>query len=620
MNRDSTDSGGRSSDGMFPEPGGSFTGPGGRFVLAVAAIVFFLIVALTLSVDVVRPLDLPALAGGESDRDQERRRQARWRNGSRARLIEDDLRLRSRVRGSLSSPYTAALYHYLGEVKGRIMVGRSGWLFYPSRATLWSKPDEELARRIASILTAVERRVSEMGIRLVVAPIPRKSLFSQEYLPRGVDPRPAVDRLFVDGLLDRGVDAVDLLGVFEADDGQLFFRNDTHWSHRAEYLAAREIVRVAGLLVPEEERQGELRMRYRRPDGDLLRFIGIEGRWRDRELDSQPLAEIWEVFVDNRRYVHQNPARMPPVALVGTSFSKRMMVELLSHFSGQTVYDAVRPATNSVDTLRRLLLEHEDDPPELILFEMPNHHAFTGDPAATTGEFFAAFPPAGALPLELSGALIIDSTFGRVIAVDRTPKRLLSLRAGTVLHSGDGAVELRLRGIVTGEVDVRMTTAGYSYRAPWPAGRETLTLPLLDAGSATLLSVWVSSSGSESSVRLRDAELVTPATTEIASGRPSGSAEVPEGSCQQIDFATPEGLPDHGVLWLEVARGGDKAPMEVEVGAAAGRSLRLSAELFPEATIAINVGGLAGARALTARVCGMGASPDLMIEGRLLGP
>ena len=148
------------SDGMFPEPEGGFTGVGGRLVLLVAAIVFFLIVSVTLVVDVVRPLDLPALAGAERDRDQQRRLEARWRDGSRARLIDDDLRLRSRVRKSVSSPYTLALYQYFGEAQGTIMVGRSGWLFFGRRATLSPLPDEVIARRIASILTAVDRRVS----------------------------------------------------------------------------------------------------------------------------------------------------------------------------------------------------------------------------------------------------------------------------------------------------------------------------------------------------------------------------------------------------------------------------------------------------------------------------
>ena len=622
MSRNSTASDARSSRDLFPEPGPGFAGTGGRFVLALAVVVFFLIVSLTLVVDMVHPLDLPALAGDERDRDRERRQDSRWRNGSRARLIDDDLRLRSRVRQVLSGPYTRSLYHYFGEAQGSIMVGRSGWLFFGGRATLSPLPDELIARRIGSILSALERRLSGMGIRLVVAPIPRKSLFSREYLPRGVDARLAVDGLFIDDLLARGVDAVDLLPLFEADDGPLFYKHDTHWSRRAEYLAAREIIRSAGLLVPEGQRDGELRMRYRRPGGDLLVFIGIEGLWKDRELDAQPQTEFWEVFVDERRYVHENPPSMPPVALIGTSYSMRMMVELLSHFSQQTVWDAVRPATNSVATLWRFLLEHEDDSPEIILFEIPNHHAFAGDPAPAIGELFAAFPPAASLPITPPGALSVSSRFVAVTGVDVTPRRLVSLRPGALLHSGDGAVELRLRGVVEGEIDVEMRTAGYRYRAPWRAGQEELFLPLLDAGSATTLNVLVSSSDPGSSLMLRDAELVTTATVELKTGFPANVPEPPEGWCRVIRFPIPEGLPDYGVLWLEVARSGETSPLEVEVGGVGiDRSLQLSAELFADATIAINVSGLAGTRVLTADVCGKGASPkDMKLEGRLLTP
>ena len=70
-----------------------------------------------------------------------------------------------------------------------------------------------------------------------------------------------------------------------------------------------------------------------------------------------------------------------------------------------------------------------------------------------------------------------------------------------------------------------------------------------------------------------------------------------------------------------MARTGDRAPIEVEVGTdEVDRSLQLSAELLPEATLVINVDDLSGARALTVRICGQGESPSqLAIEGRLLG-
>ena len=62
-----------------------------------------------------------------------------WPNlgdGSRARLIEYDLRLRSRVRRTVGPYYALALYRSLDETGQRVLAGKEGWLFLRGRAML----------------------------------------------------------------------------------------------------------------------------------------------------------------------------------------------------------------------------------------------------------------------------------------------------------------------------------------------------------------------------------------------------------------------------------------------------------------------------------------------------
>src|SRR5262245_16454142 len=91
-----------------------------RFIVGL----FLCVIVGTGLLDSVWPAPVPKPIGLEKQIDDARRARARWSNGSRMSLLEDDMQQRSRVRSWVRPPYTEFLYRGLHEANGDVIVGK----------------------------------------------------------------------------------------------------------------------------------------------------------------------------------------------------------------------------------------------------------------------------------------------------------------------------------------------------------------------------------------------------------------------------------------------------------------------------------------------------------------
>jgi alginate O-acetyltransferase complex protein AlgJ len=170
----------------------------------------------------------------------------------------------------LIGPFRAELERlgHEAEVGERIAVtGLDGWMFFGpelrhlSLGRFWGPAASAVSRsrrpEDADPLPAIldfKRRLDDLGIELLLVPIPPKAVIFPEKVSDAVPvpiPVPRLDpahRQFYERLRTDGVDVLDLTDLFIADrfhpDGPLYCRTDTHWSGSGCTVAAAAIAAV----------------------------------------------------------------------------------------------------------------------------------------------------------------------------------------------------------------------------------------------------------------------------------------------------------------------------------------------------------------------------------------
>ena len=135
-----------------------------------------------------------------------------------------------------------------------VYVGRDGQLF----STLQLAPEqsagllrrEVAVERFVALMAAMNRRLTPMGTRLVVALPPNAQSVDLAFLPKWQDritPGRTEYSIMLDALKADGIAAVDLRAVLRAEPGQRRYRaNDTHWNNLSAVLAFNAVMRAAG--------------------------------------------------------------------------------------------------------------------------------------------------------------------------------------------------------------------------------------------------------------------------------------------------------------------------------------------------------------------------------------
>jgi len=609
----------------LPEPADDAWAASG--VARAVTAVFAVLVLGTLGIDAAFPMPPPPLVGREAAEEARLHAEAKLSDGSWARMLERDRRLRSRVRGWVNDPYALALYRWLGEAGDRVVVGRDGWMFLQNQVelpTLARRDEESLLGSSAALFATLERFLDARGIEMVALPAPRKSAVCAAFLPPGMDPDAGLDARLVDAVAARGVPVVDLPRLFaEHDPAELYFRRGTHWTEVAADLAAREIARLTGLLVPAAARATRIErvpMPAARQDMTLLFNVGLGLDESRAEALKDDVVALDVVDADGSPLEARFSDPIRRIELIGTSFTHSYQLgPLLEHYVGEPVGVFARDGHLSHSALSRMMARAraEGRLPELLVFEQPNQDTFSRDPWPACGEALQDLLPLATIPL---GGATVELAVPRGERVPvRRPVTLANLPAGTAFHTGDGVLALRVRGQVLDELGVQLevrpdlgrgaaSARAYPMRAHWSPQRPELLMPVvLGRPGAPAVTVEIAPAPrKQAAVRVQSIDwvVVLDPTTRV-DARASGPVTAAGGWSLRLAFPDGTRVPAHGalVVTLGEAPGG---PLELALeGPADATALRVE----PAARIVLSLDAQAGAPLAAAVLRGSGAPP-----------
>lgn len=304
------------------------------------------------------------------------------RSGGVARELEARLQKDAELTARLRPYYNEALFHTLGMVTSRVVLGRDDWLFLASEARDW--PPENGMKHLDFTCGQVGELVrwfESNGTSVVLMVVPRKATVRPDMLPDGLRERfEPVYPKFLEALRAAGVDAPDLLTPLQASSERVFRPNDDHWDHpgariAAEVVAARIRERWAGRELPGAPLDVELvttpsvrsadnvvRMLGFRPNGPLVERFTI---------DRTPI-----VAQERRTRARAHGSEAPEaITVVGTSFSgSGHMASLLIGLLGRPVENRAREGHAGgyrITDLAREILLGERPFPQILVWEFP---------------------------------------------------------------------------------------------------------------------------------------------------------------------------------------------------------------------------------------------------------
>ena len=593
---------------------------------------FLALSAGTGAVDTLHSQSVPILLGRERATEAARRANARWWDGSRASSIERDLKLGSTVRASVTPNYTTALLWCLNEGGADLLVGPDYWLFLRARAfPPDSFSDERLSAVWSATLGALQRRLAQLGVRMVVVPIPRKEVIAGEFLPRGVDVRSSLEPRFTQELTRRGIENVDLLAALrEGGAAAVYTKYGSHWTDRGQFIAAERIAEQLGLLTPEEERRTAVEPRLRTDiETDLFRFMGVRTEVPSWFGDHSPQKVLAVVPAHNPK-AKPLPPGSSHVAIVGTSFTARQQFpRLLQYFMGRPVVDGAKAAVEPIDAMRDFFLRRRKRvPPDILLVEIPLHSIFVTRQSSTTADLFARLPLSGTAQV-LSGdrwAIPPEAAAGPLeLRGDWQPLAVVPPKVFG--HTGQGVASIALHGSVTGgamQVQVRYADAVQNYE--WPTDRDTLVVPLLAAEptSAVCGIVGRASDATPCTFHLERCELVALGDAERATNLDRAVPQAVDGGwVQELRPADSDALPRLATLCIDLDVQPRRAgPLEIEVEFDSGAPITTKFDaLDPRATALVDLSAGSGAHVRVVRLRAQGAAPaQAVARARILPP
>ena len=212
------------------------------------------------------------------------------------------------------------------EEQGSIVVeGTEGWLFFAPELRhlavekFWGEAaaDVSKARRPewADPLPAIldfHKQLLELGVELVLVPVPPKAIVYPDQLPSAAEPSPRLDihhQAFYEILREKGIKVLDLTPLFisnrEHPKGYMYCQQDTHWSGSATVLAAEEIANSVRTKLEDVPK------------------ITFQSEWKTVEIT----GDLWTALNDPSRakeklplrFVGSEPDPSSPVILLGDS-------------------------------------------------------------------------------------------------------------------------------------------------------------------------------------------------------------------------------------------------------------------------------------------------------------
>ncbi|MEX2540301.1 MAG: hypothetical protein WD314_00775 [Trueperaceae bacterium] len=309
-------------------------------------------------------------------------------DGSWAAAYQSSFDRRSPLLGTATTVWGVLEYALFRQGREGVLVGSDGWLYsseefeFPARA-------ETAAAALSSNLgaaAAVQKRLADDGVDLVVALLPAKARLYPEHLGRyrlPAGPRSLYGQALA-GLRAAGLSAVDLLEPLERAKSEqpVFLRTDTHWTpYGASTAAGAVAATIAGL--GRYDWLGAVHFGSDRLDpspyrGDLAGFLPL-GPFYD------PLGPEDDLLARRVTERSEGPgddlfaAVELPVALVGTSYSQDDRWNFAGSLRKALGNDVLVAAQEGEGPYRPMLDYLQGDAyrsakPEVVIWEIPERY------------------------------------------------------------------------------------------------------------------------------------------------------------------------------------------------------------------------------------------------------
>lgn len=148
-------------------------------------------------------------------------------------VFEERLERESEFAAGLRRGTQAMMTRVFREGNRRTMIGRDGWLFY--RPALDSLTGKGPGPERAAVIARFGEQLREMGVELILVPIPTKPMVYPNRLGGGREDQ-IVERKDAEGFYDRlragGVQVVELTDLYaaEKESTEMYLKQDTHWT------------------------------------------------------------------------------------------------------------------------------------------------------------------------------------------------------------------------------------------------------------------------------------------------------------------------------------------------------------------------------------------------------
>lgn len=440
--------------------------------------------------------------GQEGRAQAERKAKSTFADGTALRIYEEELIRNSLVRKHLAGPWIVGLLATGLDGGTHASRGKDGFMFLRNFVPRPKPGYKGAFDHGADLIAALARRLEVLGVRLLLVPIPDKSMVYGDKLPSYLKAHPQLYEEFLARLSSRGIAHVDLLTrLREARKStQVFCRNDTHWTSPGALEAALAVAEAAGLAQPGAARTTRLDPTDSGPDGGDGLFVSglhpdqifLSGptNWLLRTTNvmrTMPIVRITDL--DGQRLSASDlTPRDENVRgiLVGTSFAVAGgFDQYLQHATNSAVRVFSVAGGGTSMALNRALVEGVGSKlPEVIIWEFPIFNLLQNDmPFRGVEQAFASLPaPAFPLLRTLVAPMPTASWRGPELPLRRTPfQQGISGRLLTeeIMHPGNGLLVVRLDGSVTGIVHVSLGHGKHQMRVTWPPHVTTLQLPIL---------------------------------------------------------------------------------------------------------------------------------------------
>ena len=315
-------------------------------------------------------------------------------DGSATARMEALLPKQSRTGAALRTVAAGSRLLLFRDLDPPMVLGTDGVIF-EGRYLVKRAPREIEDRAVgtAARIAILNRRLSDLGVRLIIAAVPIKGWVLEHALKDPSVTDEAQYRVLVQELEARGVAVVDLLAAMRSlpKSPTPYWRTDTHWSCVGAIKAAEAVTAAAGLLVPPDARVGRLlETGMLRDAGNGFDKIGYqspplatgESGWtgileRFGYLRKEPIYEVVNDDLEPLPLQDLNGNGASPAYLFGTSFTEASgFVPALHHFSGGQIYVRSRAGAGALGLWQDVLEQGFERIPRVLIWEWPLYEPY----------------------------------------------------------------------------------------------------------------------------------------------------------------------------------------------------------------------------------------------------